>query len=443
MSGLAAKANGLVIEADWEKLETGPLEERAAFAAIGIRHFDLWLTEAEDAFVKRIREKAFLSGYRLAEWLAWNWWRLRWEPKRHSLNWSMAHMIATIGGGYVWPNVTIVSDGELIALFAKQTAPNPCESLRYISQTNVVVKPEEFETAIDFFIEQVVAKLKAEGVNESNLERIWHETKAERSDEAVSQQRRLEAMMGLDPDEADTALIRRLMSDAKKLGNDSIQELAADRIGNELPVSAAELFEIAKKRGIQANPRDGVDLESETKSSIPSDVVAWKRGAKAAEALRKQEGLDQGPVTDQQLCELLGILPAEMQSPGEPSLLSFALRESLTKSYVILRSKYQTNRRFDLARLLGDRVAIHSKGRLLPATRSYTYRQKVQRAFAGEFLCPYEALADKLKDDLSAEAIADAAAHFNVSELAIRTHLVNHGRLGRDELLGDVEITVA
>ena len=36
------------------------------------------MTEAEDAFVKRVRKEVYLSAYRLAEWLAWNWWRLRW-----------------------------------------------------------------------------------------------------------------------------------------------------------------------------------------------------------------------------------------------------------------------------------------------------------------------------------------------------------------------------
>jgi hypothetical protein len=79
------------IKADWETLEFGPPQERATFAAIGIRYSDIWLTEAEDMYVKRVRQQVHLSGYRLAEWFAWNWWRLRWEPRRKSTDWALAH----------------------------------------------------------------------------------------------------------------------------------------------------------------------------------------------------------------------------------------------------------------------------------------------------------------------------------------------------------------
>jgi len=71
---------------------------------------------------------------------------------------------------------------------------------------------------------------------------------------------------------------------------------------------------------------------------------------------------------------------------------------------------------------------------LKPATRTYTYRQKLQRAFAAEFLCPFEALDDLMEGDFSDEAIQDAAAHYNVSELAVRTLLVIHNRIDQESL---------
>lgn len=111
----------LVIEADWEALGSGSECERACFSALGIRHGDLWLTEAEDTFVRCIRQKVHLSAYPLAEWLAWNYWRLRFEPHKATLDWALAHRLATIGGGYVWPNITVVSDGKWIDWVAKST----------------------------------------------------------------------------------------------------------------------------------------------------------------------------------------------------------------------------------------------------------------------------------------------------------------------------------
>ena len=52
-----------------------------------------------------------------------------------------------------------------------------------------------------------------------------------------------------------------------------------------------------------------------------------------------------------------------------------------------------------------------------------------QRAFAAEFLCPIEALLARLDDDLSDDAIEEAADHFGVSERTAQSQLVNHGYL--------------
>jgi hypothetical protein len=120
--------------------------------------------------------------------------------------------------------------------------------------------------------------------------------------------------------------------------------------------------------------------------------------------------------------------------------ISYALDESSSVGRVVLHSKWDTGRRFELARLLGDRIAGNGDGQLFPATNSYTYRQKLQRSFAVELLCPFEALRDMLHDDLSPEAIEDVAEHFDVSDRVVRTLLVNHGLLGRDELETDLDV---
>lgn len=133
-------------------------------------------------------------------------------------------------------------------------------------------------------------------------------------------------------------------------------------------------------------------------------------------------------------------MAAQAHQPSGP--LSFSLDDSPTKGKVVLRSKFETGRRFNLARLLGDRVAAAGGGRLIPATRAHTYRQKVQRSFAAEFLCPFEPLADMLQGDFSAEAIEDAASQFNVSERTVRTLLANHHLIDREEVAQDFDLAV-
>ena len=66
--------------------------------------------------------------------------------------------------------------------------------------------------------------------------------------------------------------------------------------------------------------------------------------------------------------------------------------------------------------------------------RSYSYRQKRQRAFAAEILCPFEHASELLDADYSEESQERVAAEYQVSTLLVRTQLVNNGLLGRQAL---------
>jgi len=123
---------------------------------------------------------------------------------------------------------------------------------------------------------------------------------------------------------------------------------------------------------------------------------------------------------------------ALQQEQGAPTNLSFALANKKTGDCVVLRQRWHMGKRFDLARIIGDHVMFGVEN-LHPATRSRTYRQKAQRAFAAELLSPFDVvdgmMADNYEDE---EARQDVADHFGVSERTIETMLKNHGRLERD-----------
>lgn len=435
----------LEIRADWEKLERGTPEERACFAAIGIRYHNIWLTEAEDAFLNRVRGQVHLSAYRLAEWLAWNWWRLRWEPRTRAVDWPLAHHMSTIGGGYVWPNVTIFSDGERIVLLARPAKPRPNEPLRYIADIAAIVLAITFEDTVDRFIEQVLGQLREERIGATNLAEIWTNVRDERFDPNLATRRKLEALLGFDPDEAGDAVIEALVKDAEAMGQQAMDEVAADRAAQGgTVVTALNLQQAAQEKGFDSTPRDAVRLTTGGPLPLPGAVPALRRGGLAAQAVRSQENLGANPIDNSRLAQLaavhVGVLNPDRSSF---SAFSFALDDSPTRGRVVLRSKWETGRRFELARIIGDRVAGDFTDRLLPATHSYTYRQKHQRAFAAELLCPFDALEHLLHDDYSAEAIQDAASHFNVSPLTVRTLLVNHGRLAREDLEEAIDIVAA
>ena len=433
----------LAIEAEWEQLNAGSPEERACFSALGIRNGELWLTEAEDAFVKRLRQKVHLSAYHLAEWLAWNWWRLRWEPRRNTPDWSLAHHLATIGGGYVWPNLTILSDGECITLISKSTSLRPQEPLRYVSNVRMGVYAGEFENAIDHFIEQVRGQLLAEGIAKSNLDEIWTDVLAERADPEAGTRRKFEALLGFDPDEADEALLAVLLKDAKALGERAMGEVAAGRSGEGSILTAAQLHETARTSGFDSRPSDAARMRPDTQLSPEVQVPAWKPGAEAAQALRIQERLGLNPISNERLAQLAGMSPKVLTEQTAGRDFSFALDSSEAAGRIVLRAKVETGRRFAVARLLGDRLLSKANERLFPATHTYTYRQKVQRAFAAELLCPFDSLRDKLREDYSPESIEEATATFKVSDRVVMWQLVNHGCIDRENLEEELEAAAA
>jgi hypothetical protein len=435
--------DALAIVADWEVLQSGTLEDRACFAAVGISYGRHWLTEAEDALVNRVRNKVHLSAYKLAEWLTWNWWRLRWEPKTQAPDWGLAHRMATVGGGYIWPNVTVFSDGERIALLARPAIRRSTEPLRYMADMLAVVRASVFEDAVDRFLAQVLGQLHEEKVAGTNLERLWQDVRAERVDVQLSTRRRFEALLGFEPDEADPTVLDGLAADARTLGDSAIGEVAADHPRGGSVLTAAAIQGLAASLGYDASPRDGVRLRSAARLPGIGAVPAWQRGAEAARALRAQEHLGAAVIGNARLSGMAGVSAGVLTERTAGANLSFALDENATDSRVVLRSKWETGRRFELARLLGDRIAGAKGERFFPATRADTYRQKMQRSFAAELLSPFEAVEELLHGDFSEESQIEVARHFDVSELTIRTLLVNHGLIDHDVLSMEMEAVAA
>jgi len=72
-----------------------------------------------------------------------------------------------------------------------------------------------------------------------------------------------------------------------------------------------------------------------------------------------------------------------------------------------------------------------------------TTRQKFQRAFAAEFLCPISSLVEFADGDFSESAIEDAANEFAVSERTVEASLMNNGYFSRQDLDADMPYDLA
>ena len=408
-------------------------EDEATLGELGIHVGRTCLTQAIDGETNEPREGASLSAYRLAEWLAWHWWRLRWEPARQrprDADWSRAHDLACIGGGWLWPNITIKSDGARVFLDAKPSKVVQTERLHYTTDTIAIISSRAFEDGVDEFIRCILDRLEECVSGSTDLHSIWSELASEREDPELSLYRRFEAYLGYEPDEAGHGLVDRLIEEGKSLGLDAVSEVAAD--DHQV---ALKLHDVAQQLGFDTRPGDGVQEIATLQHLDRSQVPAWKMGVEAARELRLQEQLGDGAIPNTKLAELSGTSEQVLSRRDTSGSLAFALDERDRKTgRIVLRSSWEDRRRFAMARLLGDRLLDDHDGLLHPATGTYTYRQKVQRAFAGEFLCPIQSLLVFLDDDFSDEKQQGAAERFNVSPLTITTLLVNNAYLDREEL---------
>ena len=425
----------LLIEIDWERLERGRPEERATFGALGIKLDDTWLTEAQDSFVGRVREKVYMSGYQLAYWLAWNWWRLEIETKRDSMSWKLAHRLPNIGGGYIWPNIEIASDGQFVLISAKPSKHTGSEPLRYISDAKAAVSLSEYRASASNFIEAVLYQLRSKGLNKTPLEQTWNDLREERSDSQQELYRRIEAALGFDPDEAPQETTGRLLQETATLGKNGVEELCSVQASSDRPVPEAEkLFEIADSEGHALRFSDIPRINQENFASLPKNARAWVTGQAAARVMREQERLGEGLISNKKLCQLSGTSTEVLNSTTRFTDFSFALKHNGDDARIVIAKKSETGQRFALARMLGDRILQNTDDPLVPILESKTYRQKAQRSFAAEFLCPFDCALESLRGDFSDEKQEAVAEEYKVSPLLVCTQLVNNGHLERVSL---------
>lgn len=428
-------SEALRIELVPERLDEGAPEERTTFGHFTVSASGRFLTEGFDCYLNGYRTGPLVAGNHVAEWFAWNWWRLRWEPRSTACDWIAAHSMASIGESYVWPNITMFSDGLRTALVSRPSSRPDAKPFRYLGSFPIVVPSAHFESAVDAFQAQILGRLRSDGLLETNLDRLWADILAERADPDIAKRRRLEALLGRDPDSIEDDVIDGLLADAERLGEQALDEVAANvglaKPGQAVPMTAADFEALARAHGHDASPRNAVTLGPGTRLPGGADVPAWSVGVAAAQALRDEQSLGVQPIGDGRLADMGGTVAQtllDLDAGGAD--FSFALDGTVQASRIVLRSRWQTGRRFDLARLIGDRL-IARNGSLHPATRSDTYRQKAQRAFAAELLSPFEAVDDMLAGDYSEERCNEVAEHFAVSPMTIEALLMNNGRTER------------
>jgi len=372
-------------------------------------------------------------------WLLDHWWRLRWEsipPSGITPEWREAHELASIGGGFTWPRITIWGEGRRVGLISRSDPQGVMGPVRFLTDALVFIAAEDYEAEIDRFLDFVTQTASA-----SNREALMATSSAilsERRDPELAAWRRMEAMAGFDPDGAPTALMEALSTlEAQYLPSD-VEEVVSAAPGAEAASTLQALLSDTPQSAY-ADVEFAGAVRVGVRELHAATTEPWELAEAAAEMIRNDASVASRPLRNKRLAELTGTSDSLLKS--RPSTagrdLPYGLRlktDAAGQERVLLRSRWGQDRRFELARCLGD--AIWTSGSALgPISRSTTARQKFQRAFAASLLCPAEALIGFLGTDRPTDNdISAAAQHFHVSERVVRSVLVNKHVLARHRL---------
>lgn len=416
----------------------------------GLKVGDISLTRNEDTWSQKIRDSVLVSAYPLAAWIVSSWWRLLYEPlpptgTKPSVSWKMAHELTAANQGFIWPRVILASDTELMQVWS--TASNAVEqqSVRYINSLDrpFLVNLLEFEETAKAFIESVLSRLDATGITDTPLAGLWQEVQEELADSYASQYRRREAELGFDPDECPEDLVEDALNLAEKIGDETFSEVApaySKDISEARPLSTT-IDELIQESGFDGKPEVSVDQSTSQEFS----KAPWQKANEVASRLRDVIDIEDEPVTDDQLYDLLGLQKTEYEAfnPPRQRRISIAVPSTKAGFKFHTRKRHPIAKRFELARFVGDYLIYGNCGESwLANTDLRTSRQKYQRAFAAEFLCPLNSLRAYLDNDYSESAMEDAAEHFKVSSQTVESILTNNGLISSPQSASYLEASL-
>jgi hypothetical protein len=252
----------------------------------------------------------------------------------------------------------------------------------------------------------------------------WTAINKEMKNKKASTYRKIEAMLGFNPDEASEDVMKAFLSKAKDIGNSAVEELASAMANQDNnPAESLLTVERAALDGVVGK----FDIPNiHVEKILHQGLEPWEIGRQLALETRNA-CVTKDVVSDDVLCDLMGLTKDNLfHNTGYPPLTLGIIDQGTGKSSITFRGgKSRQARRFIASRIVGDKL-IAKTDKWLPVSKAATVRQKIQRSFAAEFLCPFDILHTFLDGKYDEDSLAEAADYFSVDESVPRTHLVNN-----------------
>lgn len=384
-------------------------------------------------------EQVTVPAVHLAEGIATDWWSLfggrgRWRSLR------------AYRSGFVLPGLRLAFDGAAFLIVGERRHGDG-EEPRLREVGAVALSREAAESALSAFVERVVERLAAEGVEGSEVALRWARVSESRADPHT--RAFCEAAGALDADpyaigEAEAALIEGA---ADLLRGEALMEYLAGLGRWARSVSrGAGARDAARARALESLRR--VDRRAAQRARLPAlrDVgdglgeVARRRagecatapGYRAARAFRAALGVAPeaalAPVR-----ALAATLGGRKFAPVRDlyGVQAVVCRDGEVRIHLRERGRGQGARKaqtFAFARAIGDAVCYPATGRSVVNHLHEAGRQAAGRAFAAELLAPVEKVLDMVDAGRDVDEIANA---FNVSSRVVAGQIDDRDRIRR------------
>lgn len=433
------------VKTEWESPNRDSVENSHCFGRVRIDVGERIATRAENEFSGSVEESVYVSAYPLALWLAGSWWRICWEPSLSEprppgaiTSWRTSHEMPAAGAGFVWPQLVFDGDGESVEIASFAMARTPGQPLRYLESFRQTLDLGSFSSGIDSFVSRVLSRLDSYQINKTTLHELWNEIVEERTDAKKAEIRILEARLGFDAGEAPDFVIESFLGFREAAGKSALLEVAS--------TAAYDPKNRLQQIADCASSPEIVGSLTDKKLLSGHEVIAaehgfpWQRGRTLAKFVRQTLGIGSAALKDSTLCDVLG-LPTKVISRAADAMarrVALAVRSPTSDSIGFTfrnRGNFRANRRFELARFLSEIISAPTDDHWLMLADTKTARQKLQRAFGAELLCPIEPLRAFLDDDFSNESVEAAGEHFGASPLLIKSHLANYGLITPDAVI--------
>lgn len=414
-------SRNLKFEIDWLGTSSSvrSAELRETWARLTISVGDDVVTLVEDVQNRSIRRSIYVSLYPFAEWIATNWWLLRFNG-RGQRRFDVERRQTTLGAGdgFLWPDLRIVPEGESTELtWWSDQRPRVGAESRYLAQGTATVSSDETMFELTRLVQAVIDRLDEADLNETPLHKEWSASTGLDSDE--SEFAEASARLGLDPfsDGIDfAALIESAFASLDPAVRDDFLDAVSPR-GIEESLDWVSRGLIKVPPGVSDLGLERIRSEFGVTPRLDS-VAPWQLGWESARRVREIMDVATGAPVEQ--------IPVQQnfEASGRREIMGVGCGFGDGIGLVTSRNLNEASNRFHRARAIWHALA-HDNGEPFLLTSAFSTSQSVGRAFATEFLAPSSGLDTFLAGDFTSDAIQDAAVHFDAPVEVVRHQVEN------------------